>query len=540
MLNQFDPNVKATIAFLKLHNVKVNSSTVNETLQNHPDWPSMLCIADSLNKWNVRNAAGKIEVNQIDELPFPFLAYTNNREYPLAVVTNVHDISIHLYSKNYSKQTTVSKDEFLISWTGIYLIAEPNKESGEKNYSKNKRKAFISSLIPFVLFILMAFISFILIYKIINQNHRLDSFNSASVYFQYFLFLLGVIVTSLLLWYEIDKNNPLLQKVCTGIAKGNCNAILTGKKSKVFNWLSWSEVGFFYFTGGLLVLLSSGKNINYAMSLLGVLNVLALSYIIFSVYYQWFVAKQWCVLCLAVQSLLLFGGINTFANSLFASFYTLSVSFSINAIIIYFLPILFWFTIKPYILNLQESKNTKRQYLRIKFNTEIFETLRKKQKEITRPTNGLGIDIGDPGASNILIKVCNPYCEPCAQVHTILEEIVHRNPNVKVKIIFNSTRNERDFRKAPVKHLLSIAAEGNKLKIEKCLNDWYLTQKKDFSLFKAKYPLNSELLEQDDKIDAMDKWCQRMQITHTPTIFFNGYELPNAYSVEDLKYFLSE
>jgi hypothetical protein len=35
MLNQFEPNIKATITFLKLLSVKVNAASVNETLQNH-------------------------------------------------------------------------------------------------------------------------------------------------------------------------------------------------------------------------------------------------------------------------------------------------------------------------------------------------------------------------------------------------------------------------------------------------------------------------------------------------------------------------
>lgn len=37
---QYEPNVKATVAFLRLLEVKVNSATVNETLQNHFDWLS--------------------------------------------------------------------------------------------------------------------------------------------------------------------------------------------------------------------------------------------------------------------------------------------------------------------------------------------------------------------------------------------------------------------------------------------------------------------------------------------------------------------
>jgi hypothetical protein len=38
---------------------------VDETLQNHPDWPSLLSISDALSKWNIPNASGKIEKQDI-------------------------------------------------------------------------------------------------------------------------------------------------------------------------------------------------------------------------------------------------------------------------------------------------------------------------------------------------------------------------------------------------------------------------------------------------------------------------------------------
>ena len=37
-----------------------------------------------------------------------------------------------------------------------------------------------------------------------------------------------------------------------------------------------------------------------------------------------------------------------------------------------------------------------------------------------------------------------------------------------------------------------------------------------------------------DKIKKMEHWCRRERIMETPTIFINGYELPNEYTVEDL------
>ena len=109
MFYQYEPNVKAVITYLKQLNVKVNNATINETLQNHPDWPTLLCISDSLNKWNITNAAGKVDVNKIDELPTPFIAYTNNSETPLAIVTSVSDTMVSGYQSNYHKPVAEPK-----------------------------------------------------------------------------------------------------------------------------------------------------------------------------------------------------------------------------------------------------------------------------------------------------------------------------------------------------------------------------------------------------------------------------------------------
>lgn len=541
MFNQYEPNVKAAITFLKLLNLKVNNATVNETLQNHPDWPGLLCITDSFNKWNIPNGAGKIEPNQIDQLPVPFMTYTNDREHPLSIITQVTDITIEGYSKNYNKTLNVNKEEFLKSWTGIYLIAEPNEHSGEKEYEKNSRKANISALIPVSLFGLITALSLFSIYNILTYNGSNWVANITGVYFQYFIMLVGIVVTLLLLWYEIDKTNPLLQKVCTGIAKGNCNAILKGKQSKLLSWLSWSEVGFFYFVGGLLVLLFANSDLTNTIFLLGWLNILALLYTVFSIYYQWHVAKQWCVLCLVVQALLMLGGINVIANNFLTSFSAFPISFLIRIVSLYLLPVLLWYVVKPYILHLQEAKNTKREYFRIKFNTEIFETLLKKQKEITLPVDSLGIDLGNPSALNTLIKVCNPYCEPCAKAHAKIDKLLEEIPNLKVKIIFTTPNEPEQPAYKPVSHLLAINEQGNNEEsIKLALDDWYLADKKDYELFATKYPMNGELVRQGYKMEAMDKWSKEMDISFTPTIFINGYKLPDAYGLEDLQYFLLE
>ncbi len=539
MLSQYEPTVKATIAFLKLLNVKVNSKTVDETLQNHPDWPSLLCISDSLNKWNVMNGAGRIEAINIDELPVPFVAHTTSNESPLYIITEVAGTTVKVFQKEYNKIVTESKESFITKWTGVYLIAESDENSGEKNYDGIRRTFFLNSLVSKAAFIALLVLSILFLENAINATALLLNFRSVGIYLHYGILMTGVIITSLLLWYEIDGNNPILQKVCGGITKGDCNAILTSKQSKLFNWLSWSEVGFFYFIGSLCTLFSTNDLINNAIPLLFWINILALPYTVFSVYYQWRVAKQWCVLCLVVQALLVLGVINIMVSDYVLIFPILSAQFVVGVLLSYLLPVLIWYSLKPYILSLQIAKNTKRDYLRIKFSSEIYDTLLKKQKKITISTEGLGIDLGNPLARNTLIKVCNPYCSYCGKAHADIESLLEKIPNLKVKIIFYC-RGEADTSAIPAKHLLSIAENQNEALTKQALDDWYLAEKNDYKVFLKKYPLNVNLDKHNDSISNMKNWCQQMSVSATPTCFINGYQLPDAYNIEDLQYFLLE
>jgi thiol-disulfide isomerase/thioredoxin len=538
MLYRFEPNVKATITLLKLLNVKVNNFTVDETLQNHPDWPSLLSISDALSKWNIPNAAGKIEKQDIERIPTPFLVQTFNPISPIEVITDVNETFVKVLSKDFVKPVPERREDFFKRWNGIYLLAEKAGISGEVNFKENNQKRNFKVLMQAMLVLIIFIISILFIERNIFSSTQVVS--QYGIYIQYLILISGMGVSSLLLWHEIDSNNPILKKVCTGIIKGNCDAILSGKQSKVLSWLSWSEVGFFYFTGGLLTFLFVVP-MPQGISILAYINILALPYTIFSIYYQGFIAKQWCVLCLSVQALLILGGINVFANGFLLPISQISIKLILTSVLFYLIPVLIWYSIKPYLLRLQEAKNTKNEYLRLKFNTEIFETLLKKQKQITIPTDGLGINMGNPSATNILVKVCSPYCGPCATAHPKIEELLSEIPDLAVKIIFTAPNDPTNHLYKPVSHFLAIQAQNNEEEsIKKALDDWYLADKKDYTHFAKLYPSTIGVEEQGNTIEAMDKWCTDMEIQYTPTIFINGFELPNSYSIEDLQYFLRE
>lgn len=531
MFVSYEANVNATIAFLKALNVKVSNKTVNDSLHNHPEWPSLLCISDSLTKWNIPNSANSLTSDYLDQIPTPFIAYTLDKEKPLAIVTKIVDDLIYIKQKNYKKETIIERKEFLKTWQNIYLIAEPNEKSGEINYYKKKRRDIINFLLPITILIL-----FILVSVFLLSAHSIGLANNlkTALIIQFTISFLGLILSSLLLWYEIDKNNPLLQKVCTGFTKTNCNSILTGKGAKIWG-ISWSEIGFYYFSGATISLQLFGTSL---LPIVAFLNILAIIYPFFSIYYQWRVAKQWCILCLSVQLLLILGVLNV----LFFYSYKIVISDKpleyLKIIVVYSLPLVIWFFLKPYFLRLQKAKTIKSEFLRTKFNIDIFTTLLLKQKKIDSPLENIGIVLGNPTAENTIVKVCNPYCTPCMKAHPKLENLLKNHSNLKLRIIFNTANDSNSYDFPITNHLMAIASTNNTTIIKSALNFWYNLKEKNYDEFSLQYSLNQYPSATMTQIETMYKWCVDMKIQFTPTYFFNGYQLPDVYDIEDLHYFL--
>lgn len=72
------------------------------------------------------------------------------------------------------------------------------------------------------------------------------------------------------------------------------------------------------------------------------------------------------------------------------------------------------------------------------------------------------------------------------------------------------------------------------------LTAWYAYGKKDFSKWKKDFVNGSvdSNLAVDDVILKHINWVKEVRIKKTPTIFVNGKELPEEYSISDLKYHL--
>ena len=493
----------------------------------------------NLNNYGVENLTARFDKEKLPEIPTPFITQVNGKRQvnQFTVVKEINNKHAHYYDPEMQSWRVVTLDDFAEKSSGTVLMAEIEEPVKEKDYEKKVAEEKQIRLTQTLMVVCLP--SFLLL------SATFDFINVGSLAILPALYavlaLVGVAITVLLLWYEVDQTNVALQDICTGGKKVNCSAILQSKDAKIFG-ISWSTLGFIYFTGSLTILLFSGLTNVMVLTVLSWITLIATPYVFYSVYYQWRVAKEWCVLCLSVQVVLALQCIVTFIagwhdiailqnTNLVDLFITTISSFAIPFIIVTLLI--------PALRKSKESEHLTQELQRLKHSPEIFTAVLEKQKAIEHSTQGLGITMGNPNGSVKIVKVCNPYCDPCAKAHMPIEELLRNNPDLQVQIIFTATNNEGDMREKPVKHLLAIDQNQDATLTGKALYDWYLAETKNYDVFAQKYPMNGELKKQADKVEAMNVWCNKTEIKFTPTFFVNGYQLPTNYSINDLKYFLS-
>nr|WP_295922511.1 vitamin K epoxide reductase family protein [uncultured Dyadobacter sp.] len=541
-LSRRDNVVESVTHVVKLNNIRISTGTIESDLQNHPDYPTMLAVSDVLNAYHIKNISIKTNVEKLPQMPTPFLVplFINSNDEKLVVVLNTGENSIEYIHPESLKKISADITHFQSKWTSrTLMLIDTDEAKPEKDYDQKKRQEKTdyfqkSALILSLPAVTLAACSAAVL------THGWDV-SWLPVAFT-LLTLAGLVTCGLLIWYELDQFNPVAQKICKASKKVNCSAVLNSKAARIAG-VGWSSIGFVYFAGSNLLLLLNGPTSPASLSALAWLNALALPYTVFSVYYQWRIAKQWCILCLSVQAILFLQGIAALYGGWHATFPVQTVwtmPFMMIVVVSFLLPALALAFLIPAYRQLKTGKRDKTELNRLKHSSQIFEALLSRQKTVTEDPNGLGIELGNPAAKHRIIKVCNPYCGPCAEAHAPMEELVRNNPDISVRIIFTASNAAGDVAAQPVRHFLAIGEKYGPDTLHHALDDWYTAPHKDYDRFAAQYAVNGELARQDHKIDAMRAWCDATHISFTPTFFVNGHQLPEIYAASDLKYFLSE
>jgi len=515
----------AIIYLLKSLGINVDDELITAELDKHPDYPSLLAVSDVLTALNIENSAFRIGIEDLPQVPCPFMAHTKNEGGELVVVSRMDDKFVYLSTERWKKQK-LTLEEFNQIFEHVVLTVEP-----PENFTATAAAAPLSALKTPALAI-----GIVLILGLALSYH---TGYFASLSWQLLALTLfktaGLVTAILLLVQSIDTNNPLVQVLCQTTGKTNCNAILSSKAAKVFDGLSWSEVGFFYFAGTWLFLLFGG-NSAASWQALAILNVVSLPYTVYSIYYQARVAKQWCVLCCTVQALLWLEFIPLISRSSFSLAAGWADTWS--ALVICLLtPVIFWMILKPMLLKIQQLPVLKSQLRKFKYNGELFNKLLKEQPRYALPDESWCIVLGNVEANNIITMVTNPYCPPCAKTHKLLEELLHQRGDVQARIVFTATNSDNDYKTPVARHMMALNDQADKATLRKAMDDWYEQKQKSYEIWAQTYPV--ELKESEFyKIDRQSTWCKIAEVNATPTLLLNGHRLPELYQLTDLKYML--
>jgi uncharacterized membrane protein/thiol-disulfide isomerase/thioredoxin len=516
------------IELIKLVDPSITPDQIKNELNIHPDYPNLLALNDVLTNFGIESGAYRITKNELTDVPVPFIAHTkkSGTEFLLVTALNAQQVTVTDQTrKNYK----LSFDAFADMFNEVVLAVEapetaPVKSKSSTNFN-NAETRFSLALI---------LLAFALVAGIATHPSVFGNWHTILAA----LFKTGgVVVSILLLIQSIDGNNPLIQTLCGGDSKTNCNAILTSKAANVFDGLSWSEVGFFYFTGTWLALLFGGGNVAL-LQVLAILNIISLPYTVYSIYYQARVAKQWCIFCCTVQALLWLEFI-PLVGFLNAPFHLPDVNSLIGLLICLTLPVAVWLFLKPLLLNTQQSKSLKSQLRRFKYNSELFNSLLKDQPKYAMPAEDWSIVLGNVEAENVITMVSNPYCPPCAKTHNNLDEWLNHNQDIQVRLVFTANNKEEDLRTPVTRHLMALNELPDKNKVKQALHDWYEQKQKDYKAWAKVHPVTLDETK-FYKLDRQQEWCNLAEVTATPTLLVNGYRLPEAYQIQDIKYLLVE
>ena len=512
--------------------IKLTKCLLCKELEEHPDFPSLGAVKDVFGKFNISSIALKLEdKSNIEKIEGCFLAQIidiKNNSNLFAIIYSQDEDKLNWYNPIKKKKELIDRDVFLDLFTGYIFYAEPNKNSGDREYSYTRKKENQSNM--FSILLSVSIFSYLLFSLFFIKT------NFVKIYFVVFILflLLGGVITALMLLYEYDNNSSTLRKICNSSRKVNCLAVLSSKGSKIWG-VPWTVIGFSYYLGLLFSLLINSFSTNIFVTV-SYFNLLSLPYIIYSVYYQKFIIKQWCILCLLVQ----FINLALFILSVLAGSFSAGLSFDLLSIFSIFGSFILSFGVAyllwQYIQKEKNNKDLSNLFKKIKYNRDVFFSLLKNERKMEGITNDFGVILGNPNGSIHIVKVCNPYCYYCSLSHPILSQLVKSNDEIKLQIIFFVNPDSDEYEHTPIETFLGAYYEGKD--IELILSDWYNNDNKNLEEFIRLHPIREDNSSKNkSNATSMFDFCMKNKITYTPTIFINGYELPEIYNFSDLLYF---
>jgi len=512
--------------YLHSLNIIVDKEEFTFQFKSHPDQPSLLAISDTLSFFNIKNGAFKVKKNQINELPPQFIAnlQEENGSYFSFIRREASDYKYSLPEKT-KKPSVCTLNDLKNKWGDYVLIVEKNNEQ-----KITPKKTLLGKNV--ISYILVLFAILIAITSYNNLSFFLIAISSS----------LGLFL-SIKSQKELNTVNPnsFIQKFCNSGESFDCDLVTTSNEWKILKYIRLNDLSLVFFVSQIFILLFFGiLNLQSAFlsSQLLILSSI-LPVIPISIYYQKFVVKKWCPICLLLIAILLLQSLLLITTTPYELKTNLIYCFAhlLTIVVFYF----FW---RNYINTITKNKKleiNELAYNRLKRTHSVFKLLLTQNKvefpkEIayTSYINNASVD---------LIFITNPYCKHCKNTYDEIKKIYYLYPEkININIFFNCKyNNESEKSKELFRNLISLTKSYNLDNFFSAMDFFYDTNK-DVDKWLNKYK-NNELNNShlDNVILSQSEWSKRNNINFTPGLVVNSHLYPKGhYGSEDLPFLIKE
>lgn len=496
----------------------------------HPESPSFLSFNYILKHAGVHSVAMQAKYSDLQEkFPMPALAYVTTNIPLFLLIEKVDDAYVYVIDVR-GKIRTIEKEEFIRMWSGYVMLFDEQHIKRQNISLTDKCKQLLNKVkLPFVI---ASFLAIIIL--TIGLSTSQPNFLS---YIYLVLYAVGLAFSSLLLIENFDKHNPLVRKICTsktGSKKYSCSSILGSKDAYFLGLISWSDIGFTYFLS-LLILTLFFPLESFPVSV-GV-SLPSFSYVFYSIYYQKYVARSWCRLCLGVQA--------TFAFLFLASLVSFQrADFSLLLNIRSMLPLLLttagiislFAVVKPAIQSKFEIKILREEYTRLKHDADVLTLLLNRAKKID-PSGLRKLELGTKNAETLVTMIFSPICEPCLHELGMLLPLIRLKEKTRFEFIILIDKLAHPESERLAIDLIEAYAESSssfEQQLDLYIHDYPKSKFRETRRSESNHTeLSAEILEEHQR------WCKENDISSTPTIFINHQQLPAIYSATDIDYICS-
>ncbi len=497
-----------------------HTALYTEKLYNeHPFKDNLHGISKMLSDYGIESTTVEIANKDIQSL-----------EIPSIVNLGGHNVLVRDFTDENAKvlwnngEIKILFKDFYQLWDGKAIFPQSGKESVEPDYKENLKKQAYNTSRKYLLYIVagLLLVSGFFTNKLFMQPGLsvLLAVNAIGIYIGY-----------LLVQKQMHIHNDRADKICSLLGNGGCSGILESSAAKLFGIIGWSEVGLSYFTSNILIITIFPHLLPY----MALINICALPYSFWSVWYQKFRAKQWCTLCLIVQALLWLVFV---ANLVFAyiSLPSFAIADVLLTVFVYLVPFLTISLLLP-VWNSGEHMQLLTGILnKIKAKTEVFVTLLMGKPRYEVNDSVSQIVWGNKDAAIKITIVTNPYCGYCAAMHQRVEKLFAKiGDKMSVRYVFAFDQHtEAGSKFLTAVYLDERLTAGKKKEI---FDKWYQDAKNRNDNFIKKFGVDIDSEAVKIEVERHQQWCMQTKNYATPTVLVDGHKLPENYAIEDIIWF---